>query len=123
MDEATREALGDIKKDVREGFSDLKKDIGELVTKGEFNATVQRLDNQDRMQEQNHMSLVAQFQEHQAQTQINMAHVSAEDRATRGLVKEQVDDIKTSQRWALGISIPAVGILVGIISFALDHFK
>lgn len=123
MDEATREALADIKKDVREGFAGIKGDIGQLVTKGEFNATVQRLDNQDRMHEQNILQLAQQFQEHQAQTQINMAHVSSEDSATRKLVKEQVDEIKSSQRWAIGITVPAVGIFVAIISFAIDHFK
>lgn len=116
MDEDIRAALTEIKLDVKDGFKDVKKDISELVTRGEFNAEVRRIDAQ-------HLSLAHQFQEHENQTQINVAHAKSNDEAVRNELIGKIDEIKSAQRWAIGISVPAVGILVGVISFALDHFK
>lgn len=116
MDEDIRASLSEIKSDVKDGFREVKKDISELVTKGEFASEVRRIDQQ-------HASLSQQFKDHEIQTAANVAHVKSGDDAVRGELISKIDEFKTSQRWAIGISIPAIGILVGIINFALEHFK
>lgn len=127
MDQATREAFADLKADLRgvlaDGFAgingridDTNRRIDDLITRGEFKATIERLDNQ-------HHVLRRDFDQHEQQTQHHLDNARADDAAVRKEVLAQVStlkrDIQVANRWAVGSALTAAGLLLALVSWLL----
>lgn len=108
MEQDIREALADIKTSVRDGFDSVNKRIDQLVTKGEFDATVLRLDAQ-------HGTLRRDFDRHETETQAHYKTVQDADAAVRSELLGELEKIRSSQRWALGLLIPAAAVISTVI--------
>lgn len=126
MDPLIKDTLSEIKTDVKEGFKGVNEQIKNLVTKGEFNAVIERVDAQ-------HQALRRDFDNHEGRTdgivsesradlkRVSDSEVAAHD-AIRKDFAEALGDFKASNRWAIGISITSVGILFTIITWAINNF-
>lgn len=110
MDEDIRASLSDIRTDVKDGFSGVNGRIDMLVTKGEFDATVQRLDSQ-------HDSLRREFNTHEGATANHMAQVRADDSEIRKEFKGELEGFKATTRWAIGLSATGAAILVSLVQW------
>ncbi|AXH47316.1 hypothetical protein SEA_EDEN_21 [Microbacterium phage Eden] len=123
MEADIREALSDIKHDVREGFSSTNRRIDDLVTRGEFSATVARLDGQ-------HNTLRRAFEVHETQTEglvdalrkadIQVLHDSkSETMQLRDEVSHQLNEFRVTTRWAIGLTATGVAILTTLAQWLL----
>lgn len=126
MDADIRDALQDIKTSVREGFNTTNRRIDDLVTMGEFRATVERIDVQ-------HGTLRKEFDYHvetvPARDQLaverdNAIAVAAEarDEALRSEFHRDLEGFRTTTRWAVGIAATAVGLICTAASLAFNIF-
>lgn len=107
MDEDTRASLTEIKTDVRQGFADVKQEIKELVTRGEFNATVQRLDAQ-------HDMIRRDFTAHEEAAPAHRQ--AAMDRVET--VRKEVN----STIWkAVTLAVAGAGVLVSVINWVSGY--
>lgn len=120
MDDETRAAIGDLKNDLKsdlsKGFDRLDMQIGQLVTKGEFAATVQRIDIQ-------HGTLRSEYQQHVSEAPAHRLAASARADAVKAEVKTDLEGFRTTTRWAIGITIPATGLLVTIIQLVANSIQ
>ena len=80
----------DLKTDLREGFDRQSKQIDAMVTRGEFTATVERLDSML-------VNLRRDFDGHEA----------------------DMDGFRVTTRWAITLSATGAGILVALLSWLL----
>ena len=119
MDQDIREALADIKVSVRDGFKDVNARIDRLVTKGEFEATVQRLDAQ-------HATLRRDFDAHEAASaahvqEVREADAAVEAKATaatelvRTELHKELEGFRSTTRWAIGIAATGAGVLTSAV--------
>lgn len=124
MDADIREALSDIKHDVREGFSNTNRRIDDLVTRGEFSATVDRLDGQ-------HNTLRRAFEVHEAQTEglveaLRKSDIQVlkdsklETEQLRNEVGAQLNEFRITTRWAIGFTATGVAILTTLAQWLLS---
>lgn len=116
MDQDIREALSDIKSSVRDGFKDVNSRIDQLVTKGEFDATVKRLDAQ-------HATLRRDFDHHEAETRAHHKAVQDADAAVRAELLGELEKIRSSTRWAIGLLIPAAAVIAAIVFGILNLLR
>lgn len=108
MDEDTRASLTEIKTDVRQGFADVKTEIKELVTRGEFNATVQRLDSE----------IAAQRRDFTAHEEAAPGHRKAALDRVESVRKEVNSTI-----WkAVTLAVGAAGVLVSALTWLINYF-
>lgn len=112
MDADIREALSDIKADVREGFKGVNERIDNMVTKGEFTATVARLDAQ-------HGTLRRDFQSHETESAARATQARADDQAVRTELRSELDGFRVTTRWAITLSASGAAILVSLIQWLL----
>lgn len=123
MEEDIRAALEDIKTSMRDGLKDVKERIGELVTKGEFNAVIDRIDSQ-------HNRLVADFSEHirSAESQVMglrkdddelLKTVRKENESIREDLENSLREFRTTSRWAIGLIIPGAALLFSLIQWVM----
>lgn len=108
MEPDIREALADIKSSVRDGFAEVNKRIDKLVTQGEFEATVHRLDAQ-------HGTLRRDFDKHEQQTQQHYKTVQEADSAIRAELLGELEKIRSSTRWAIGLVIPGAALIAAVV--------
>ncbi len=119
MDQDIRDALTDLRADVRTGFSDINKRIDALVSRTEFAATVERLDAQ-------HSMLRRDFDNHEATSAAHVSEVRQADDAVltkaqaasaaiREELHKELQGFRATTRWAIGISVTSAGVLVSLI--------
>ncbi|ALJ19571.1 hypothetical protein [Microbacterium sp. No. 7] len=124
VDQDTREALGDIKGAINRGFEDVNKRIDKLVTQGEFNATVQRIDAQ-------HETLRRDFDGHEKRTNVIISDNRAADAAVlekaegavqkvRQEIHKDLDGFRSTTKWAVGIAVTLAGLAFGVASWLLS---
>jgi hypothetical protein len=113
VDPDIRDALSDIKAQVREGFDAVNKRIDLLVTKGEFEATVQRLDAQ-------HGTLRRDFDGHERRTEQIIKDNREADNAIRTDLFRELEGFRTTTRWAIALAASAAAILVSLMSWLLN---
>lgn len=125
-DETLRLALGDLKTDVRLGFADTNKRLDDLVTKGEFNATIERVDVQ-------HENLRREFDTHVNNAEAYMQHARDSDnrimeeatkavQAVRQEVHSSLEGYRISTRWAIGLAASVAGLIVAAASVLVSIF-
>lgn len=112
MDEDIRAAIADLKLDLKDGFKSVNARIDTLVTKDAFDATVQRLDAQ-------HGTLRRDFDAHEQAAPAHRAAAAARAEAVRAEVKTELEGFRTTTRWAIGITVPATGLLVSLAQWLL----
>lgn len=103
MDEDIREALRDLKLDLREGFKDVNAKFDGLVTKAELQAELKGRD--ERMD-----SITKAIDDHIRSSPAMLEGVRSE-------MDTELERFRSSQRWAIGISVTVSGIVFGIISY------
>lgn len=127
MDQDIRDALTDLRADVRTGFSDINKRIDALVSRTEFAATVERLDAQ-------HAALRKDFDAHEEASLSHVAEVrNADDivltkaqamsAAIREELHKELQGFRTTTRWAIGISVTSAGFLVTVIWMIVQYVQ
>ncbi|MEJ1087064.1 hypothetical protein WDU99_01890 [Microbacterium sp. Mu-80] len=112
MEPDIREALSDIKTDVRDGFKGVNERIDNMVTKGEFTATVARLDAQ-------HETLRRDFSAHDTEAATRATQARADDQAVRAELRTELDGFRVTTRWAIGLSVAGAGVLYTIVSLVV----
>lgn len=124
MDQDIRDALADIKSSVRDGFSDTNRRIDDLVTKGEFRATIERIDIQHealRRDFDNHVeSVPARDQLAVERDQAISRAAEARDDAIRAEFRSDLDGFRTTTRWAVGLAATGVGLVSGAASLLFN---
>lgn len=115
MDQDIRDSLQDIKTSVRDGFAATNRRIDDLVTIGEFRATVERIDAQ-------HGTLRRDFDNHEALTPGIVSASEARDEAIRTEFRQELDSFRTTTRWAVGIAATAVGLITTIAFSIISIF-
>lgn len=124
IDDDIRGALQDIKTDVRQGFSDVNVKIQELVTRGEFKATIERIDSE-------HNGLRREYDGHVKNAENFMqaardADNKVVDDATKAIntvrteVHTALEGYKVSTRWAITLSASVAGLIVAAASVAIN---
>lgn len=124
MEQDIRDALSDIKVSVREGFASTNRRIDDLVTQGEFRATIERVDIQ-------HMTLRKEFDTHvenvptrdriAAERDVAIANAAeARDESIRTEFRSELEGFRTTTRWAVGIAATAVGLICTAASLAFN---
>ena len=108
MEPDIREALSEIRADVRTGFDKVNKRIDSLISRGEFKATVQRIDAQHETLRRDHDNL-DRTAKHE--------HAGIRDEMHKGL-----DSFSTQARWAVGIAVSIVSVVFGIITWVANTF-
>ncbi len=116
MDPDIREALADIKSDVRDGFKAVNERIDRLVTKGEFEATIQRIDAQ-------HATLRRDFDSHETRTEAHYTQTRTDDEAVKRELKGELEGFRATARWALGLAAPVVAVIAAIVFGVLNAIK
>lgn len=116
MDEDIRTALADIKESVRAGFADVNARIDRLVTRGEFEAVVQRLDAQ-------HATLRRDFDTHETRTESHYMQTRTDDEAVKRELKGDLEAFRTTARWALGLAAPVIAVIAAIVFGVLNAIK
>lgn len=127
MDQDIREALTDIKTSVREGFKDVNARIDQLVTKGEFDATVLRLDAQ-------HATLRRDFDTHEAASAAHVQEVRTADAdilskaqaasaAIREELHKELEGFRNTTRWAIGIAATSAGVLTAVVWAIVQYIQ
>lgn len=116
MDEDIRAALTEIKADVKDGFKDLNGRIDGMVTKGEFNATVQRLDSE-------HGTLRRDFSSHETRSAAHEAEVRSGDQAVKTELRNELEGFRVTTRWAIGLSAAGAGVLVSLAQVFINSLK
>ena len=127
MDPNVRDALIDIKNSVKEGFSETNRRLDDLVTKSEFNATIQRIDEKLVSQEKaldNH-ERQSDIYKAQAHASEEAAKKDALDAATavRTELHAALSQLRTTSRWAVGITATVAGIIVSVVTAIIKHFS
>lgn len=121
MDEDIRSALTDIKNSVRDGFRDTNKRIDDLVTRGEFTATIARLDAQ-------HGTLRRDFDTHTQKSDLVLKKIEDDDAETlrqalartenvEKKVESELTEYRTTTRWAIGLTATLAASLVALIQW------
>lgn len=116
MDEDIRAAIGDLKSDLKERFDKVDTKIEQLVTRGEFSATVQRIDSERD-------SLRRDFEAHEKEAPSHRAAAAAKADAVRSEIRTDLEGFRTTTRWAIGIAVPVTGLLVTIGQWLLTLTK
>lgn len=112
MDPDIRQALVDLKTDLRTGFSDQSNKIDQMVTRGEFVATVERLDSML-------VILRRDFDGHEAEAPAHRTAAFNRVEAVRREVRADMDGFRVTTRWAITLSATGAGILVALLSWLL----
>lgn len=112
MDEDTRASLTEIKSDVRQGFADIKTEIKELVTRGEFAATVQRIDSEAA-------ALRRDLTSHEDAAPAHRKAALDRADAVRKEVRAELDGFKITTRWAIGLAATGAGLLVPLFGWII----
>lgn len=132
IDPDVKDALSEIKGDVRDGFKEIKELISTLVTKGEFEATVARIDGDIRNTNERVFSFKNEFDQHETRTEVHMEQVRAADKQVmdksqvaieqvRSEMNHTLQEFKVTTRWAVTVAASATGIIVAAAS-ALTSF-
>jgi BMFP domain-containing protein YqiC len=127
MDPDIRDALADIKLDVKDGLTGIHRRIDDLVTRGEFRATVDRIDAA-------HGTLQRDFTAHEQKTETYMQQVRDEDNkvmdsttkavdAVRAEVHTALEGYKVSSRWAVGLAASIAGLIVAAASIVVNFIR
>lgn len=103
MDEDIREALRDLKQDLRDGFKDVNTKFDGLVTKAELAAELKGRDEKIE-------GLVKTVDDHIKSSPAMLENVRTE-------MDTELERFRASQRWAIGISVTISGLVFGIISY------
>ena len=119
MDEDIRASLTEIKQTTKEGFAEIKGEIKTLVTQGEFNATIQRVDS-SHAQLRNDFDMHVNWAEKKLQDSDAAAKLDREK--LRSEVHGEFEAQRVSNRWAIGLSVTISGILFGVITWAVQTF-
>jgi len=106
MEADIRDALTDLKESVRDGFRVVNERIDNLVTKGEFNATVQRLDAQ-------HGTLRRDVETNEVQARTTADAVRAE-------LRGELEKMRATYRWAVALLVPAAGVVAAVVFGVLN---
>ena len=126
MDQDVRDGLADIKLSVREGFSDMSKRLDDLVTKGEFIATVKRIDNELQMQHQaisDHDKQNEEYKSRRANAESELRAAAQKDSAAvQSELHTSLEQMRAASRWGIGIAATVSGIIVSVVSTLLTHF-
>ena len=121
MDQDIRDALTDIKTSVRDGFDAVNKRIDALVTRGEFQATVERIDSQ-------HDTLRRDYDAHEKRTeQIVEANRRADaaiaQKAEQGIeqvradVHRELEGFRSAQWKSITLAVSIAGLVFGLITW------
>lgn len=127
MDQDIRDALTDLRADVRTGFSDINKRIDALVSRTEFAATVERLDAQ-------HAALRKDFDTHEAASAAHVNEVRAADdlilskaqaasAAIREELHKELEGFRNTTRWAIGIAATSAGVLTAVVWAIVQYIQ
>lgn len=127
MDQDVRDALQDIKTSVRDGFAGIDRRFTDLVTIGEFRATVERQDTQ-------HAILRRDFEQHTNQTADIVAASEARDAtiaaaseardiALRSEFRQDLDGFRSTTKWAVGIATTAVGLVCTVVTIVINAIQ
>ena len=126
MDEDIRTALADVKQTIRDGFSTTNGQIKELITRGEFNATVQRLDSEAATLRRDFTAHEAQSERHTTAMHEADAKVMADAKTSIDAVKAELhtnlEGFRVTTRWAIGLSATIAGLIVGAVSVIVTIF-
>jgi hypothetical protein len=118
MDPDIKDYLSDIKLQVKEGFTRVDarfdgtdKQIDQLVTKGEFNAVIHRIDSEHQGLRRDHNNLSVK-----AERAIEAANKG--DLNIRAELHQELDAFRAASRWSVGISLTIATGVFGIITWA-----
>lgn len=124
MDPDIRDALGELKGDVKDGFTEVNRRIDHLVTRSEFVAEVRRLDGVDAINSEAIRAVQAALDRHLDQTTelveaTRIADAAIAEKAERG-IRDLGDKISRVTKWAVGLALTgllgAAGTAVAIFS-------
>lgn len=117
MDPDIRTALTDLKTDLktdlREGFDRQSKQIDAMVTRGEFTATVERLDSSMK-------NLQRDLNVHESEAPAHRQAALDRAEAVRTEVRGELEGFRATTRWAIGLSATGAGILVAALTWIID---
>lgn len=116
MDEDIRAVLSDLKSDVRSGFDKVDQTFKEMVTKGEFNATIARLDAEAA-------SLRRDFEAHDKAAPGHRAEAARKADEIRTEVRTDLEGFRVTTRWAIGIAAGLAGIAASVGMWLLNLIK
>lgn len=114
MDEDTRASLAEIKADVRNGFTEIKSEIKELVTRGEFSATVQRIDSESA-------ALRRDLTAHEEAAPIHRKAALDKAEAVRTEVRSELESFRVTTRWAITLAATGAAILVSALTWFVNY--
>ncbi|WP_406245807.1 hypothetical protein ACI7YT_12255 [Microbacterium sp. M] len=113
MDEDIRTAIGDLKSDLNRRFDQVDRSIETMVTKSEFNATVQRIDAEANM-------LRRDFESHEKEAPSHRAAAAAKAESVRAEVKAELEGFRVTTRWAIGLAAGGAGIVFAVIQWVFS---
>lgn len=104
--------ITDLKTDINARFDRVDKNVADLVTKAAFDATVERLDAQ-------HTALRLEFDRHDKAAPDYRKAASDRAEAVREELNAQLGEFRSTTRWAIGLAIPATGVLIGALQYII----
>lgn len=108
MDTLLHSQITNLTTDIRSGFERVERQVGDLVTKGEFNATVARLDMKDS-------ELAQQIRDTSRSASESIASgfktVKEEQSAREQAAKEEATKRESKTRWVIGTVLVVIGLL------------
>lgn len=112
MEEDIRDALADIKTSIRA----VDKRIDALVTRGEFQATIQRVDAQHealrRDYDQHELNAPEIVKSVESKIDASKAVLRGEISSTRTATEKRLGEFAITARWAIGVALSALGLLI-----------
>ena len=125
MDPDIKDALADIKGDLKDGFAAVNARIDHLVTRAEFVAEVRRIDSEHGNLRGQHDSLRGEFSRHLDQTTELLEATRVADAAIDARSEQRTNTLSEKiarlTKWAIGLTltgiIGATGIVLTLIQF------
>lgn len=99
---AGEDQFKELRIDIREGFKTINERIDNLVTRNELNAELKRIDEK--------------HEQHAADTRREFANRDRVNKERDSALDARMDQFTISTRWAIGIAVTAVAIIVSIVN-------
>lgn len=108
MSDGIAQALSELKTDMRDGFKDTNRRIDALVTQGQLDAVVARLDQSDKSNESAISQVRADLADHEAQTPVLLGQIRSE-------LHSSLSGFRKTAWTVLGIAVAAAGVLATVL--------
>lgn len=116
-----------LRSDMNRGFDDVKKAIGELVTQGEFKATVLRLDMRHNVADEQikNLQMQAQQREVEADTDAEKAHKQIREELAESVdnVSARVNDLVGGWWKTASLIGGVIGTIVAVAGVLVDWYQ